>query len=217
MPTSPVVPQDDSQESLPRHALGEIKERFRQSVQSSKDDIAPADPHPELTKFVTAYISCYINHALFDIEMTIWVHERKAIMKLMGEEKGKQLVMRRLEVAREGRKRKQAERRQRMHKRGLRLQNWRDKLDPPSPSPQAQADIPVILLEDAVLDADVGYGIEEETPKTFMEEFNRLGRMQPGDTTNRKFTEFSTVLQFAFLLSSTSQAALRLVRCDYLV
>jgi hypothetical protein len=100
-----------------------------------------------LTKFVTAYNSRYANHDIFDIEMTISAHLGKGIMKLMDEEEGKQLVKRRLEVAREGRKRKQAERRQMMHKRGLRLQEWRDKLDPPSPSPEAQADITVTTLK----------------------------------------------------------------------
>jgi hypothetical protein len=59
-----------------------------------------------------------------------------------------------------------------MYKRGLRLQDWRDKLDPPSPSPEAQGHIPVTLLEDAVLDANAGYDIEEETPKGFMEELS---------------------------------------------
>jgi hypothetical protein len=85
----PVVPQDHSQESLARHALGEIIERFLQLRLFWKDDIARADPHPELTKFVTVYMNRYINHAIFDIEMTIWVHERKAIIKLRDEEEGK--------------------------------------------------------------------------------------------------------------------------------
>jgi hypothetical protein len=100
-----------------------------------------------------------------------------------------------------------------IHKRGLRLQEWRDKLDLPSPSPEVQADITGTLLEDAVLDAKVGDDIEEETPERFMEELNQLPSLQPGDTTNRKFAEFSTMLQFAFLLSSTSRAAVRFARC----
>jgi hypothetical protein len=65
-----------------------------------------------------------------------------------------------------------------------------------------------------VLDGNVGSDIEEETPKRFMEELNRLASMQPGDTTNRKFAEVPTVRQFACLLSSTSRAALRPARCD---
>jgi hypothetical protein len=71
----------------------------------------------------------------------------------------------------------------------------------PSPSPEAQTDIPVTLLEDVVLDTHVGYDIDEEIPTKFMEELNRLASMQPGDTTNRKFAKFPTVRQFAFLLS----------------
>jgi hypothetical protein len=99
-----------------------------------------------------------------------------------------------------------------MHKRELRLQDWRDKLDPPSPSPEAQADITAPLLEDAVPDDNVGYDTEGETPERFMEELNRLAGIQPGDTTNREFAEFPTVLEFPFLLSSTSRAAFRLTR-----
>jgi hypothetical protein len=53
---------------------------------------------------VTAYISRYINHAIFDIEMTICVHERRGIMKLMDEKEGKRLVKRRLEATRERKK-----------------------------------------------------------------------------------------------------------------
>jgi hypothetical protein len=83
---------------------------------------------------VTAYINCYINHVIFDSEMTLWVPEGKTIMKFMDKEEGKQWVKKRLEVAREGRKRKPVERRQMMHKRRLRMQHWRHKLDPPSPS-----------------------------------------------------------------------------------
>jgi hypothetical protein len=134
--------------------------------------------------------------------MSLWVHESKTIMKPVGEEEEKRLVKIRFEVAREGRKRKQAERRRMMRKCGLRLQNWRDKLDPPSHSPEAQEEIPLLFGDD----------IEEETPKRFMEELNRFAQMEPGDTMNRKFAEFPTVRRFAFLLSSTSRSALRLAR-----
>jgi hypothetical protein len=50
--------------------LAEIIGRFRQSIPSWKDDIGPANPHPELTKFVTASISHGIDEAIFKIEIT---------------------------------------------------------------------------------------------------------------------------------------------------
>jgi hypothetical protein len=50
----------------------------------------------------------------------------------------------------------------------------RDKLDPPSPSPEAREDITVTILEDAVPDAKVGSDSEEEKAKRLMEELNRL-------------------------------------------
>jgi hypothetical protein len=132
-----------------------------------------------LTKLATTSISHYIEHAIFNIGMTLWAHEGKTIMTLMDEEEGKPLVKKPLEVAWDGRKRKQAERRQMTYKRGLRLQDWCDKVDPLSPSPEAQEDIPVIIREDAVLEAYVGSAIEEQTRKRFMEELNRLASIHP--------------------------------------
>jgi hypothetical protein len=66
--------------------------------------------------------------------------------------------------------------------------------------------MPVTILEEAGLDADVKYSIRPETVHKFMQELNRLANISTSDTTNRNFANFPTVLQFAFLLSSSSRA-----------
>jgi hypothetical protein len=72
--------------------------------------------------------------------------------------------------------------------------------------------MPVTILGDAGLDAHVSYSIQPETSQKFMQEVNRFANTPAGQTMNRNFANFPTVQEFAFLLCSSSRAALRLAR-----
>jgi hypothetical protein len=67
-------------------------------------------------------------------------------------------------------------------------------------------------LDGAVVDDCVGYSADQQLHERFLEELNRLSRLSATDMTNRNYDNFPTLLQFSFLISSTSTASLRLAR-----
>jgi hypothetical protein len=61
-----------------------------------------------------------------------------------------------------------------------------------------------------VLDTDVDYNVTEGRAAQFLNELNILAKIPKHDTVNRRSDKFCTVVRVAFLISSTSRAALRL-------
>jgi hypothetical protein len=132
------------------------------------------------------------------------------IYNLLDNDDKTNLLKERLAMAREARQQKQAERIQKFQERGIRLLDWRAQIYVPNPSREGMNAAPVTLLDEAVLDTDVDYNAAEATATQLFIELNALAKIPKHDTLNRRFDKFPTVLRSAFLVSSTSRAALRL-------
>jgi hypothetical protein len=123
-----------------------------------------------------------------------------------------QLLNQRMAHARAGRQAKQERRREVYQDTAAHFPNCHDFVNHLSASEREAEPVSITLLDDAVLEAHVSYSTETELEMKFLKELNLLAQIPQADMTNRNYSNFPTVLRFAFLLSSTSAASLRLAR-----
>jgi hypothetical protein len=180
------------------------------SVPSWRNDIICDDKHPELMTFIAYQISKFLAELENCMFNQIFEAHSHIIYILLDKDDKINLFKELLAMAREARQQKQAERIQKLQERGIRLQNWHAQIHVPNPSPEDMDAAPGTLLDEAVLDTDVDYNATEATATQFLNELNALTKIPKYDAVDRRFDKFPTVLRFAFLISSTSRAALRL-------
>jgi hypothetical protein len=180
------------------------------SILKWKANMLSEDDHPELSTFLTYQISRWLSDQLRTLTHDLWQAHEDTILILVDDETKKRLLHRRMEGAREARQAKQAQRAEMLKKRGERLAAFH--VQPPPPLSPDQEPIPVTFLDSVVPDSHIGYDAAPATSAEFLRELNELASIPEHDTVNRNYTNFPMVLDFAFLLSSTSRAALRLAR-----
>jgi hypothetical protein len=190
----------------------EIVDRVRVSLRTWKRDNGITDEYPEVTALVASQISEDLLGRTYQLTQEIFQRNQDVIMGLMDNQAKQRSLNQRMTHARAGRQAKQEQRKQVYQEAASHFPNWHDLVNPLSARERDAESVSITLLDDAVLEAHVSYSTETELEMKFLEELNRLAQIPQADMTNRNDSNFPTVLRFAFLLSSTSAASLRLAR-----
>jgi hypothetical protein len=209
----PDRPPEDPREALARGAVREIIERIQSSISHWKrpTDVGEEE-HPELTAFVTFRVAEHFRGQMHELTNKICEFHKDTLMILMDKEASQRLNDRRMAQVREARNVHQERRKGVFRMAGERLNKWRELLRSPPELDEEVDSALITVLDGAVVDDCLSFTGDKGLAVRFLGELNRLASLSPREMASLNYDDFPTLLQFAFLLSSTCAASLRLAR-----